>query len=307
MSEFENVDGILIRMVERLPKDLAEKLLQLEISSRWKEIVGNLAEQIKPIKLNGKILTIYADNPAVKDNTKFFANNIVEKINSTVGHGEIVVEKITFGRTFGKPDKNFEKIINPKPKNFSNTTETDLSKIILTEAEISECKEKLPVMKDEMLRQELLKTLLQRAKLQKWRTENGWHKCKICGELCEPNKIICDFCRIKEREEMQKKIRRIFYDLPWILFSAVQKQICNEMPHMAGECTLSVIESVWASLVVETAARVSFGDKNSFDAKFLVMLFKHIDKDKLTDKIINRTLNELRFNLANQPIVKGKN
>lgn len=306
MSEFDTVDGVLIKAVEKLPKDLTEKLLQFEIFRRWEEIVGNLAGQIKPVKLNGKILTIYADNPAVKDNTKFFANNIVEKINSTVGNGDIIVEKITFGKTFEKPDKTFEKIIKPKSKNFSNATKTDLSKIILTEAEISECKKKLPVMKDETLQKELLETLLNRAKLRKWRTENGWHKCKICGELCEPNKIICDFCRIKEREEMRKKIRRIFYDLPWILFPTVQRQICNEMPHMANECTLSVVESVWASMVVETAARVSFGDKNSFDAKFLVMLFKHIDKDKLTEKIISRTLNELRFNLANQPIVKGK-
>lgn len=306
MSEFETVDGVLIKAVEKLPKNLNEKLLQFEIFRRWNEIVGSVAGQIKPLKLNGKILTIYVDNPVVKDNTKFLANSIVEKINSSVGCGEKIIEKITFGKTFEQPDKNFEKIIRPKSKNFSNATETDLSKIILTDDEIAECEKKLPVMKDETLRQELLKTFLNRAKLRKWRTENGWHKCEICDELCEPHKIICDFCKIHEREEMRKKIRQIFYDLPWILFPDVQRQICEKMPHMADECTLSVIESVWASLVVEKATRVKFGDKTSFDAKFLVMLFKHVDKEKLTDKIINRAFKELRFNLVNQPTVRAK-
>ena len=307
MSEPEFLSGVLIRSIANCKNNLSEKILNMEIFRRWKEIVGSLAGQITPVKLRKKTLVIYANNPVVKDNVKFFSDGIVKKINEVVGQGEIVVEKITFSKTFEKPDKNLEEIINPKLKKNSSEKKfspEDLKKINLTDEEIAECEKKLPEIKDEIRRQELLKTFLNRAKLRKWRLNNDWHKCKICGELCESDKILCDFCKIREREEMRKKIRRIFYDLPWTLFPAVRKQICEEMPHMATECTLSVVESVWSSLVAETAARVSYGDKTSVDAKFLVMLFKHIDSDNLTAKIINRTLKELRFNLANQPTVK---
>lgn len=309
MSEFEAVDGVLIRTIEKLPKNLNEKLLRIEIFRRWKEIAESLSKQILPMGIKNKTLILYTSNPVVKDNMKFLANNIVEKINSTVGNGEKIIERITFGKSFEKPDESLEDIINPKFEkkiNDKKISPADLKKINLTDEEISECEKKLPKIQDEQRRKELLETFLNRAKLRKWRTENGWHKCKICNELCEPNKIICDFCKIKEREEMRKKIRRIFYDLPWTNFKVVQKQIWEEMPHMADECNLTVIESVWSSLLRETAARVSFGDKTSLDAKFLVMLFKQVDEKNLTEKLISRTLNELRFNLANQPTIKKK-
>lgn len=309
MSEFEAVDGVLIRTIEKLPKNLNEKLLRIEIFRRWKEIAESLSKQILPMGIKNKTLILYASNPVVKDNMKFLANNIVEKINSTIGNGEKIIERITFGKSFEKPDESLEDIINPKFEkkiNDKKISPADLKKINLTDEEISECEKKLPKIQDEQRRKELLETFLNRAKLRKWRIKNGWHKCKICDELCEPNKIICDFCKIKEREKMRKKIRRIFYDLPWTNFKVVQKQIWEEMPHMADECNLTVIESVWSSLLRETAARVSFGDKTSLDAKFLVMLFKQVDEKNLTEKLISRTLNELRFNLANQPTIKKK-
>lgn len=309
MSEFEAVDGVLIRTIEKLPKNLNEKLLRIEIFRRWKEIAESLSKQILPMGIKNKTLILYTSNPVVKDNMKFLANNIVEKINSTVGNGEKIIERITFGKSFEKPDESLEDIIKPKFEkkiNDKKISPADLKKINLTDEEISECEKKLPKIQDEQRRKELLETFLNRAKLRKWRIKNGWHKCKICDELCEPNKIICDFCKIKEREKMRKKIRRIFYDLPWTNFKVVQKQIWEEMPHMADECNLTVIESVWSSLLRETAARVSFGDKTSLDAKFLVMLFKQVDEKNLTEKLISRTLNELRFNLANQPTIKKK-
>lgn len=304
MSEPEFLSGVLVRSISQCKNNLSGKILHMEIFRRWKEIVGSLAGQITPVKINKKTLVLYANNPVVKDNVKFFANSIVEKINSTVGCGEKIIEKITFGKSFEKPDENLDEIINPKfdkNPNEKKFSPEDLKKINLTDEEIADCEKKLSGIEDEARRKDLLKTFLTRAKLKKWRLQNGWHKCRICGELCEPEEIICDFCRLREREEMRKKIRRIFLDLPWKTFPEVQKEICAEMPHMASECTLTLVDSVWDSLVVETAARVSYGDKNSLNAKFLVMLFKHIDEKKLTDKLISRALKELRFNLADQP------
>ncbi len=305
MSEPEFLGGVLVRTVSRCKNNLSGKILQREIFLRWKEIAGDFAGQITPIKIQKKTLVIYANNPAVKDTMKFLAGSLVEKINSTVGRGEKIIEKISFGKTFETPEENSEEIVNPKIKKISSSE--DWKKINLTDEEIADCEKKLSDIEDETQRRDLLKTFLARAKLKKWRLKNGWHECKICGELCEPNKNICDFCKIHEREKMRKKIRRIFFDLPWKTFSEVQREICAEMPHMAEECTLFFVESVWVSLVTETAARVSYGDKKSLDAKFLVMLFKHVDEKNLTEKLINRALKELKFNLADLPPFKEKN
>ena len=300
MSELETVDGVLIRTVEKMPDDMSGKILRAEVFRRWKEIAGTLSREITPLKIQNKTLVIYAENPVVKDTMKFLAASIVEKINKTVGRGEKIVEKITFGKSFEKPSKDLEEIINPKfEKNpdAKKIPSADLSKINLTDEEIAACEKKMSAIKDEQRRNELLRIFLNRAKLRKWKLKNGWHKCEVCEELCEPDENLCDFCKIHEREEMRKKIRRIFYDLPWTRFPKIREQICAEMPHMKNECTLTVIKSVWSSLVRETAARVPLGDTNSLDAKFLVMLFKQVDEKNLTEKIISRALNELRFNL----------
>lgn len=304
MSEPEFLSGVLIRSISRCKNNLSGKILQREIFLRWKEIAGDFAGQITPMKISKKTLMIYANNPAVKDTMKFLAGNLVEKINSTVGRGEKIIEKISFGKNFEKPDEEPEEIVNPKIKKIPPSE--DLQKINLTDEEIADCEKKLSDVEDETQRNDLLKTFLARAKLRKWRLNHDWHECKICGELCEPKEIICDFCKIYEREEMRKKIRRIFFDLPWKKFPEVQKEICAEMPHMADECTLSFVESVWVALVTETAARVSYGDKKSLTAKFLVMLFKHVDEKNLTDKLIRRALKELKYNLADQPPFKEK-
>ena len=304
MSEPEFLSGVLVRSIAKCKNNLSGKILQREIFLRWKEIAGDLAGQITPIKIRQKTLVIYADNPIIKDTMKFLASNLIKKINETVGCGEKIIEKLSFGKTFEKPEEIPEEIVNPKIKKIPSSE--DFKKINLTDEEIAACEKKVSDIEDKEQRTDLLKTFLARAKLRKWRLKNGWHKCKICGELCEPDEIICDFCKFNEREEMRKKIRRIFFDLPWKNFPEVQREICAEMPHMAKECTLSLVEKVWSALVVETAARVSFGDKKSLTAKFLVMLFKHVDEKDLTDKLIRRALSELKFNLADLPPFKEK-
>ena len=302
MNKFESIDKILIKTAAQDKTGFGEKILCLSVCQRWKEIAGNLSEKISPIKIQGKTLIISAENSAAKDNAKFLAKNIIEKTNEIVGRGEKIIEKISFGNSLQKPkkipDKFFDSIKKiPNKKNFS---EEDLNKIILTDEEISDCEKKSSAVKDEKYRQELTKIFISRKKLEQLKIQNGWHKCKICGELCEPEKNFCDFCKINEQDKMRKKIRKIFYDEPATTFYGAQEKIFQEMPHMKKECTLSVIESERASLIRETAARVSFGDKKSDDAKFLVMLFKQVDEKNLTDALIEKALNELRFNLADR-------
>ena len=251
----EQLDKILVKTISQ-DKNLAEKIFFMEISRHWKEIFGNLADKVTPIKITDKTLLIYTNNSAVKDNLKFTAKNILAKVNQIIGRGEIIINEISFAKTFQKPKKIFVEDM-PAEK-------------------ISE-----PV-------------------------EIGRRKCKLCNNLCEPGKILCDMCEIYERNKMRKKISEILCKNPSTKFYQVQEQILKEMPHMKVECSLMTIESVWAGLVTETAARVSYGDNKSDTAKFLVSLFKQVERKDLTDAIIDRALHELRFNLADRPMI-GEN
>lgn len=248
----ESLDKVLVKTVSQ-DKNLCEKIFFMEIIRHRKEIFGSLADKVTPIKIQDKVLQIYANNSAVKDNLKFTAKNLAEKINKIIGRGEIIIENISFAKNFQKPPEIVE--IEEIP------------------AKISE-----PV---EVVRR----------------------KCKLCNNLCEPGKILCDMCEIYERNNMRKKICRIFCEKPSTTFYQVQEKILSEMPHMKKECSLMTIESVWAGLVNETAARVKYGDNTSDTAKFLVMLFKQVEEKDLTDALINRALKELQFNLAERPTI----
>lgn len=303
MSEPKPIKNVLIETLEKTPNNLSGKILGLEIFHHWKEIFGVLANQVLPLQIHEKILILYADNPAVKEQIKFLSNGLVDKINEIVGNGEKVIEKISFGQVFEKPRKDIDDFINPKfeKKSEKKFSDQELKKINLTDEEIAECEKKLDGMENNEQRDELLKTFLNRAKLRKLKIKKGWHKCKTCDVLCEPEEIFCGYCAIKNRGEMRKKIRRIFYDLPWTSFPNVQKKLLKEMPYMKNECNLTLIKSVWSELVRETAARISYDDKNSLDVKFLVMLYRQVDEKSLTENLIETSLKKLKYNLANTP------
>lgn len=298
MKKIETVNQILIKTLAQDKTGLGEKILCLSVCQNWEKIAGNISAQTSPVKIKNKTLIISAKNSSAKDNLKFLAKNIVEKTNEIIGGGEKIIEKISFG--FGKSFEIQKKIPVQKFYDKKFFSAEDIEKIFLTEEEISECEKKSFAVENEKYRQELTEIFIARKKLEKLKIQNGWHRCKICGELCKPEEIICDFCKINEREKMREKIRKIFYDKPATTFISAQEKIFQEMPHMKKECTLSVIESEYSSLIRETAARVSFGDKKSDKAKFLVMLFKQVDEKNLTDSLIEKSLHELRFNLADK-------
>ena len=304
MNKLETIDKLLIKTAAQDKTGFGEKILCLSVCQNWEKIAGELSKKISPIKIQNKTLFISAENPAVKDNVKFLAKDFVEKINEVVGHGEKIVEKISFGKNFEVQKKIPQKISVEEVHDEKIFSAENLEKIILTDEEIFDCEKKSAAVNDENFRQEVKEIFIARKKLEKLKIQNGWHKCKICGELCKPSENLCDFCKINERDKMRARIRKIFYDKPATKFLSVQKKIFQEMPHMKKDCTLSVIESEYSSLIRETAARVSFGDKKSDAAKFLVMLFKQTDEKNLSDALIEKALHELRFNLADRTFEK---
>ena len=270
-----------------------KKFLGNELIYHWRELVDeNISDKIKPVKVERGVLYVAVESSAYRDQLKFLEEELIDAINERFSEGEPLVKEIRIAYGVQIPD---DKPTTPAQ------VETSPEDIILTDEEIKRCEERARRIRNEKLRKTVFETLISQAKVQKFRLLNGWHKCLKCDSLCAAEEILCEVCKIKEREAMVNTLFRIFYDAPQLKAWDAQKILLEKMPHMKGECSLDVIESARTSLIQKVAGNVRFGDEESPDVLKLVALEKRLPQDKLTPAIIRRTLIDLQFNLSEQP------
>ena len=276
-----------------------ERFLLSELLYYWNDSVDkSISAKVKPVKIEHGILFVEVKSSAFKDQLKFLEEELLDTINEIFNQGKILVKEIRPAQGFQIADKLPDK----KPQAAQiNKKELTVDDMILTEEEIKRCEEQAKKVSNEELRQTVYRTLIGHAKYQKFRLATGWHKCKDCENLCEPEEIFCEACKIKERKIMTRKLFDIFYDEPYLKAQDAQKILLQKMPYMKRECALNVIESARTSLIQNIASKVRFGDEESPDVLKLVALEKRLPLDKLTPAIIRRTLIDLQFDLSEQP------
>ena len=289
------IKEIIPKTLSSIDDDVKNKIDCHKIFFKWNEIVGGDADKIFPVKIEGSTLTLYSLSSSLKDKFKYRTPQILCKINSIFG--ENFVTKIIFGKTF---------LSNPK-KIIAHKSLNDVEEVTLTEDEILDCKKKSAVIKNSERRKMLFDCLIAKKKSDKAKKNSDWHKCSFCKNLCSPQENLCDVCKITEHNKLIQAIRKIFHDAPSTKFFEVQKKISELMPHMQSECTLNVIESARMSLIQQTVRRLSFKDRESGLAKFFVMLVRQLPEESLTEKIIEKTFREFRFDFSDSPPLKPKN
>lgn len=277
-----------------------KKFLCGEVIHNWSKLVNkSIAAQVRPVTLEHGVLFVDSESSAIKDQLKFFAEEIIDAINEKFAEDEPIVKEIRIAKGFQIADNPPKKISPP-----AQISKVELEQITLSDEEIEHCEEQSKKISNEKLRQTILKTLITQARLKKFRLANGWHKCTKCDKLCPPEEIFCEVCRIKERELMIEELFKIFYDEPWLKTWEVREILLKRMPHMYRECLPDAIESARASLIQRVASHIRFGDEESPEVLRLVMLAKRLPPDKLTPAIIKRALADLQFNLADVPKVQ---
>lgn len=303
MKELEIVKNVIEKNLESLDENVRRQIDFNVITLNWREIVGEYAEEIFPVEMIGTTLILSSENSSLKDNFKYRTPNLIKKINEHFN--KEIVTKIIFGRDFKR--KNIAEKISAREKFSTDEKNFDDVEISLTDEEIEECRKKAAVIADDERRQNLFDCLIAKKKSDALKKISRWHKCAICENLCAPQENLCDVCKINERNKMLQSIRQIFHDTPYIKFFDVQEKIFADMPHMKAECTLTLIESARMSLIQQTVRRISFNDKTSPLVKFFVMLVRQLPEESLTEKIIDKTLREFRFDFVDQPPLKLQN
>ena len=125
--------------------------------------------------------------------------------------------------------------------------------------------------------------------LDKLRLARGWKPCPTCGRLRPPQAAACSHCRRQAGEDIRARVRAVLRDIPW----ARCKEVCEYVP----ECTPQLLNEQRAALVQLMASKVAANDRTSMEAKTLVMLYRCLPPDKLTDEAVKRALYELRFSM----------
>ena len=291
MSEPEKVGAVLQKSLVKIDPALRRKLLQQEILNRWNEIFKSLADKIFPVEIQGETLFVTSNDGAVLDMLKYSKADFIKLINEKISPDFQIISEIKSCRTFGTITQSVTK----------TKTETIEKQIELTPEEIAGCEKKVATVTNEVQRKILLETLLSHTKSQKRKLQNGWHKCKLCNLLCPPNESICSICEVKERGKLISEVRKIFIEKPETPFREIQQKIIEQFPYLKKECTLEKIESARMDLILQRAAKISYGDTTSDAVIFLVCLIRQLPREKLTDGIIKRTLKEFKFNFADLP------
>lgn len=302
MSELDNINVAIQENISKFDEKIKNKIDCNIIFLNWKKILDDDSAEFFPVKLQDTTLILFSEDPALNDYLKYNTPNLIEKINSYFG--KEIVTKIKFSGRFS--NKFIAKNFSAREKNSNDAEKIADVEISLTDEEIDECKKKSSVIEDEDCRRRLFECLIAKKKSDALKKLSSWHKCAVCENLCEPQENLCDFCKVHEQNKMLQAIRKLFHDTPYIKFSDVQKKICEDMPHMQKYCTLNLIDSARMDLIQQTVRRISFGDKNSPLAKFFVMLVRQLPEEKLTEKIIEKTLYEFRFDFVDQPTFKPK-
>ena len=298
VSELENVDEVIQKTLTDIGGNVKQRVNCVQIFHRWKDFVDD-AEEIFPVELKGKILTLYSSSPLLNDKYKFLLPELIEKINKSFD--DEIVTKIIFGKIFQAQKVDAEKI-----KKKDEPVEVD-KEIILTDEEIAECRKKAEKLKTLEMRDKTFNMLVAQKKDEKWKLNRGWHKCEVCEKLCEPAENLCATCQVTEQNKMLKTIRKIFIAAPYSEFKDVQEKVIEKMPHMKKFCTKSTIDAARMDLILQTAARLPLGENDSPRAKFFVMLVRQLREEELTAKIIDQTLYEFRFDLAERPAIMKRN
>ena len=292
MDDLVPMSEVMKSSLKALGDDVYIKYLRQSLITNWADIVGqNYAQKVKPLYVEHKRLFVYSGDSAWKSTLFAYKSRIIKRIND---HFETdLIDDILFGRPSERPreDLNIAAAQPPKQVDIVKTVRN----IELTDEELEEIEKSCACIEDDVLRETFLKTSISRAKSEKYKKSQGWHDCPYCGLLCPPEQKICNRCRDLEYEVFEKLIIGILKEVPWVVYSEIRSEIEKAMPHMVTECTPEKVENLRGMLVQQMAQTLDKRNQNRI--KSLVMLFKGVKPEELTDNLIAKALYELRYDL----------
>lgn len=288
----ETPQSIINRTIHDMGPAAEQKYFAHAVMLHWGDIVGNyIAERAEVQAIRQETLYLYCYDATLRNELRMREGDIVQRVNNYAGRA--LVKSLNFTRKWENPDsEGVAELIaadgTAQPLNFAR----EMKKISLTEEEIARAKAfGANLGADFEAWGQLFYQELQQARHLKARL--GYQPCERCGTLIEPGERLCYSCYRAERDELYTRVRDVLRDMPWARI--------GDMREFVPECTPKMLNRERAAMVHTLCGRVMAGDTDSIEAKQLVMLYRCLPPEQLTEDVMTRTIYELRFALVKPP------
>ena len=189
----------LKKTIESLTKDnsqLESALLTGTLSRYWKHIFeGPIAKNSWPTSIRNRVLYVETGSPAWAQQLDLMKGELIKKLNSFLGQEKIVDLRFKPG---GKREKEHD-----REKSWKRLSSKDQS-------------EKNVNVEDLIKEQEVWQKSLMKA---------GGKLCRECGLVFLGKEPLCRFCSREKTESLERKIRQLFDQAPWLNFQEAKKEI----------------------------------------------------------------------------------
>lgn len=291
----EKVDKIVPRWVKSQGTEFEMEYRRRWVLTYWKDIVGDyIARNVELMGIRKKTLLYYSNSPAWNNEMRLLMPQIVDKMNRFAGCE--IIREVRLTPRWEKPEAgdvlSFRAWLRQQEESTPDFRR-EREKILLTPEEEAGARKLAAASEDEELGSLLGQIYRKNLQLGKVKERHGWVPCAACGALTETRgkgDHLCPACRSRREEKLRADIRKVLKDMPWARPPQVAEYVPGATPKLVSEQR--------ALLVQKLAAEVQVDDRTSLKAMQLVMLYRVLPPDQLTEDNVERAMYDLRFSLC---------
>lgn len=262
-----------------------EKFLVYYLSNNWLEICGaNIAKHSKPNRIERGILFVNTDSSAWSHNLLMMKTQLLGKIKKSVGeigslrNPDLIIKDIMF----------FNGTITKKTVQEEKTVEPKLAYSPLGEEEKAEIEKKASQLSDPDIRNIFCRIMQDDKKRKKAVLENFKKQCKKCGVPIMGDEHYCPACERERKSALWLKTAEILHSAPWLSYEECINYVnCDKM--LFSEIKSNIRSKVYLKIAEEGCT--------AEDKVFATLLELGIVPEKLTDELIEETVERLRRNI----------
>ncbi len=254
-----------------------KEYLSHAVFCHWDEIIGrNLAQHVRPVRLDFSRLYLSADAPVWANELRYMERSLIDKINA-FACAELV-KSIHY--SIGQGRKGLSPAAVPEKAAPAGMPAPE-------DAEIRQARSACEGMADSEMKQAVAGALAQSLARRRGLKED-YHACAGCGASCPREHPLCADCERKERQAFRASVRRLLQQQPWLKYHQIYQ--INRAP-------ADIVRDERLRLMQEIAGRMESGEARGAETEYFVMLATGAPPDGLTDALIEKTLKRYRFDL----------
>lgn len=279
----KQIEMTILKIVKS--KSGKEKFLVYYLSNNWLEICGaNIAKHSKPNRIERGILFVNTDSSAWSHNLLMMKTQLLGKIKKSVGeigslrNPDLIIKDIMF----------FNGTITKKTVQEEKTVEPKLAYSPLGEEEKAEIEKKASQLSDPDIRNIFCRIMQDDKKRKKAVLENFKKQCKKCGVPIMGDEHYCPACERERKSALWLKTAEILHSAPWLSYEECLNYVnCDKM--LFSEIKSNIRSKVYLKIAEEGCT--------AEDKVFATLLELGIVPEKLTDELIEETVERLRRNI----------